>query len=83
VPDRLGLHPGVTWTPDSKSFYFTCGKDKGKRYCKLYYCDVAAKKSRLVVDFKGIRHWLAVSPDGKRVAVAVPFRDEKLGAKGI
>jgi hypothetical protein len=62
-----GCISSVTWTPDSKGFYFTGGKD----YNKLLYFDVAAKRARVVVaDFKGMTHWPAVSPDGKRVAVA-------------
>jgi Tol biopolymer transport system component len=62
------------WTPDSKGFYFTGGKD----YKKLLYLDVAAKKARvLVADFKGMTHWPAVSPDGKRVAVVTSVRDDQ------
>jgi hypothetical protein len=64
----------VTWTPDSKGFYFTAGKD----YKKLLYFDVAAKKARTVVaDFNGMTHWPAVSPDGKRVAVVTFVRDDQ------
>jgi hypothetical protein len=66
--------PNVTWTPDSKGFYYTGGK--GKCYNKLYYFDVATNKVRLVVDFQGMTHWPAVSPDGMRVAVAVPLWDQ-------
>jgi hypothetical protein len=62
-----GCIPGVTWTPDSKGFYFTGGKD----YNKLFYYDAATEKERVVVsDFKGTTHWPAVSPDGNRIAVA-------------
>jgi hypothetical protein len=66
-----GCIPGVTWTPDSRGFYFTGGKD----YQKLFYFDVASRKTRLVAaDTEGATLWPAVSPDGKRVAVAVPVR---------
>jgi hypothetical protein len=64
----------VTWTPDSKGFYFTACKD----YKKLLYFDVAAKKARTVVsDFNGMTHWPAVSPDGKRVAVVTFVGDDQ------
>jgi hypothetical protein len=67
-----GCIPGVTWTPDSRGFYFTAGKD----YQKLYHFDVAARKARPVVaDTGGSTLWPAVSPDGKRVAVAVTAPD--------
>jgi hypothetical protein len=61
-----GCIPGLTWTPDSRGFYFTAGKD----YQKLLFFDVKAKKARTVVaDFQGTTHWPAVSPDGERIAV--------------
>jgi hypothetical protein len=63
----------VTWTPDSKGFYFTGGKD----YQKLLYFDVAANKARLVADFKGTTQWPSVSPDGKRVAVVAFVQDNQ------
>jgi hypothetical protein len=64
-----GCIPGLTWTPDSRGFYFTGGDG----YQKLRYFDVAARKARTVVaDTGGMTQWPAVSPDGKRIAVAVP-----------
>jgi dipeptidyl aminopeptidase/acylaminoacyl peptidase len=68
-----GCIPGVTWTPDSRGFYFTGGKD----YQTLYFFDVAARKAKPVVaDTGGLTQWPAVSPDGKRVAVVVPAERE-------
>jgi hypothetical protein len=63
-----GCIPGLTWTPDSRGFYFTGGDN----YQKLLYFDVAARKARTVVaDIGGMTQWPAVSPDGKHIAVAV------------
>jgi hypothetical protein len=64
-----GCIPGVAWMPDSRGFYFTAGQN-----CqKLLYFDVAAKETRTVVaDTGGSTIWPALSPDGRRVAVAVP-----------
>jgi hypothetical protein len=68
-----GCIPGVTWTPDSRGFYFTGGKG----YKTLYFFDVAARKAKPVVaDTGGPTHWPAVSPDGRRVAVVVPAERE-------
>jgi hypothetical protein len=63
-----GCIAGVSWTPDSRGFYFTSGKN----YQKLFYFDVAAKRARPVAENQsGMVLWPAVSPDGQRVAVAV------------
>jgi hypothetical protein len=68
-----GCIAGVAWTPDSRGFYFTSGKDSGK----LCYFDVVTKKRRPVAENQGgMALWPAVSPDARRVAVAVPFRPE-------
>jgi hypothetical protein len=68
-----GCIPGVTWTPDSRGFYFTGGKD----YQKILYYNVADRRARPVVaDTGGATLWPAVSPDGQRVAVAVPAQHE-------
>jgi hypothetical protein len=58
--------PGVAWRPDSSGFVYA---DKGGR--RLVSFDMKTKKTReLVADTGTNTAWPAVSPDGKRVAVA-------------
>jgi hypothetical protein len=65
-----GCVPGVGWLPDSSGFVYTGGKG-GKQ---LLLFDVKKKATRVLADGVGPA-WPAVSPDGKRVAVACRHKD--------
>ena len=61
-----GCVPGVAWAPDSSGFYFTARDNT-----RLVYFDMKTARQRTVVEnIGGKTFWPAVSPDGKRVAVA-------------
>jgi hypothetical protein len=62
-----GCLPGVGWLPDSSGFVYTGGK-AGRQ---LLHHDRAAGKSTVLVENVGGMAWPAVSPDGKRIAVAL------------
>ena len=60
-----GCIDGVGWLPDSSGFVFTA--EDGR----LVHFDVKSRKERvLVADTDSNTFWPAVSPDGKRIAVA-------------
>ncbi len=61
-----GCVPNVVWLPDSSGFVFT-RKEGGE----LVLYDVAKRSDRIVAGDTGTKTvWPAVSPDGKRVALA-------------
>jgi hypothetical protein len=62
-----GCLPNATWLPDSSGFAYTGGKNKDT----LYLYDLAKKASHVLVEKGAGPAWPAVSPDGKRVAVAL------------
>jgi WD40 repeat protein len=64
--------PAVVWLPDSSGFVYTGGKVNRE----LFVYDLKTKKPRLVADTGCSTIRPAVSPDGKRVAVARVFSDE-------
>lgn len=68
-----GCVPNVAWLPDSSGFIFTetvTGRKSPAMRLKQY--DIQSKKSRVVLEDLGeaLTCFPAVSPDGKRVAVA-------------
>jgi hypothetical protein len=60
------IPPGIAWFPDSSGFVYTGGKDKKQ----LMVFEVGQKKGRALPVKAGSPAWPAVSPDGKRIAVA-------------
>jgi hypothetical protein len=77
----------TTWLPDSSGFvYAKRHKAKGEDETptiQLVHFDVAKKESRVIADkIESSTVWPAVSPDGKRVAVARFVTDDKGGVKG-
>jgi hypothetical protein len=62
-----GCNPqNVAWLPDSSGFVYS--SDSGT---KLIHYDVATKKQRVIVENTDTNTvWPAISPDGKRIAVA-------------
>src|SRR5262249_41593719 len=61
-----GCVEGITWLPDSSGFVYT--EEDGQR---LMHFDLAKGTARtLVADTKCETLWPAVSPDGKRIALA-------------
>jgi hypothetical protein len=62
-----GCIPGVAWLPDSSGFVYTSGKD----FKTLILYDLDKGQGRILVKDTGAPTlWPAVSPDGKRIAVA-------------
>lgn len=62
-----GCVPGVAWLPDSSGFFYT----EGEQFDRLCFYDVAKKERRVVVGATDApTMWPALSPDGKRLAVA-------------
>jgi dipeptidyl aminopeptidase/acylaminoacyl peptidase len=58
---------GLTWLPDSSGFVYT----DVATYRQVFHYDLAKRERRLVIADTGTRTaWPAVSPDGKRIAVA-------------
>ena len=66
-----GCLPNATWLPDSSGFVYTGGKDKDT----LYLYDLAKKAPSVLVEKDAGPAWPAVSPDGKRIAVALRTAD--------
>jgi hypothetical protein len=66
-----GCLPNATWLPDSSGFVYTGGDHKDK----LYLYDLDKKAARTLVDKGAGPAWPAVSPDGKRIAVALRHDD--------
>src|SRR5262245_50691619 len=61
-----GCVPAVAWKPDSSGFVYT-----DKKGSRLLEYDLKAKKSRILVADTGTKTiWPAMSPDGKRIAMA-------------
>jgi hypothetical protein len=62
-----GCVPGTAWLPDSSGIVYTGGRE----HTQLLLYDLARAEQRvLVADTKAPTLWPAVSPDGKRLAVA-------------
>jgi hypothetical protein len=62
-----GCIPGVGWLPDSSGFIYTAGEKR----TRLVHYDLAQGKGNVLVEDTGAGTlWPAVSPDGKRIAVA-------------
>jgi hypothetical protein len=62
-----GCIPGVGWLPDSSGFVFTAGPTN----TRLVHYDLAKGRQEVLVEDTGAGTlWPAVSPDGKRIAVA-------------
>src|SRR5262249_52509859 len=62
-----GCVPGVCWLPDSSGIIYT----GGKKYDRLLQYDLAEGKPKvLVADTGAPTLWPAVSPDGRKIAVA-------------
>jgi hypothetical protein len=62
-----GCVPGAAWLPDSSGLIYTGGKN----YDRLIHYDLAKGEQKiLVADTGAPTFWPAVSPDGKRIAVA-------------
>jgi Tol biopolymer transport system component len=62
----------VAWLPDSSGFIYTDGTDLEQ----LVHYDVAKGERRVLVEkMSASTFWPAVSPDGKKVAVARLVRD--------
>lgn len=77
----------TTWLPDSSGFVYAKRlKAKGKDEpptIQLVLFDVDKKESRVIADkIESSTVWPAVSPDGKQVAVARFFEDDKDGVTG-
>jgi dipeptidyl aminopeptidase/acylaminoacyl peptidase len=68
-----GCLPNATWLPDSSGFVYTGGPKKDQ----LLLYDVKAGKARVLVDKNAGPAWPAVSPDGKKIAVALRDDDRK------
>ena len=66
-----GCLPNATWLPDSSGFVYTGGKNKDT----LYLYDLDKKAARTLVEKGAGPAWPAVSPDGKRIAVALRHDD--------
>ncbi|HVS36527.1 MAG TPA: hypothetical protein VMS17_13265 [Gemmataceae bacterium] len=62
-----GCLPNATWLPDSSGFVYTGGKNKDT----LYLYNLEKKASRVLVEKGAGPAWPAVSPNGKRIAVAL------------
>ncbi len=67
-----GCLPNATWLPDSSGFVYTGGKNKDA----LVLYDLAKKAPRVLVEKGAGPAWPAVSPDGKRIAVALRTKAE-------
>jgi hypothetical protein len=65
------IPPGIAWFPDSTGFVYTGGKDKKQ----LTVFELGQQKGRALPVTVGVPAWPAVSPDGKRIAVAWALRD--------
>ena len=62
-----GCVPGVGWLPDSSGIIYT----GGKKYDRLLHYDLAEGKPKvLVADTGAPTMWPAISPDGRKIAVA-------------
>jgi len=71
-----GCLPGAAWLPDSSGIIYTGGKE----FTQLIHYDVTRNEQKtLVADTKAPTFWPAVSPDGKRIAVAHIHAKEKKG----
>lgn len=68
-----GCLPGAAWLPDSSGFVFVAPRtgEAGEKRLSLYRYDLAAREKRVLVDdLQDPTLWPAVSPDGRRIAVA-------------
>jgi hypothetical protein len=71
-----GCLPGAAWLPDSSGIVYTGGKE----FTKLIHYDLTRGEQKiLVADTRAPTLWPAVSPDGKRIAVAHIATKEKNG----
>jgi hypothetical protein len=69
-----GCLPGVVWLPDSSGFIYVA-RD-GKKLTRLVHFDVATKKARTLAEKIDETAQPALSPDGKRIAVAKYTREK-------
>jgi hypothetical protein len=70
-----GCFPGVAWLPDSSGLIYTSGKG----FKQLVHYDLTRGEQKiLVADTGAPTFWPAVSPDGKRIAVArIEIKEDK------
>jgi hypothetical protein len=71
-----GCLPGVAWLPDSSGFIYVAFGEQNE-LTRLVHYDLAAKKTRVLVGKIDKTGQPALSPDGKRLAVAKYLNGER------